>query len=55
VGELYIHLIGLPILLQENKLTKLGNIEIAHRHMNLEIGTKPRHSFSGNFFTASVA
>jgi hypothetical protein len=32
----------LPILLQENKWTDPGNIQIAHspRHMNVEIGTE---------------
>ncbi len=37
VSDLYIPLIGLPILLQENRWTKRGNtnIKIAHRHMNV--------------------
>ncbi len=39
VSDLYtIPLIGLPILLQENKWAERGNISIAHRHMNVEIG-----------------
>jgi hypothetical protein len=33
LGDLYIPQIGLPILLQEN-------MWIAHRHMNVEIGTE---------------
>jgi hypothetical protein len=40
VRDLYIPLIGLPILLQENRWADLGNIQIAHRHMNVEIGTE---------------
>ncbi len=40
VRDLYIPRIGLPILLQENMLTDPGNIWIAHRHMNEEIGTE---------------
>ncbi len=37
---IYISLIGLPKLLQENRWTVHGNILIAHRHMNVEIGTE---------------
>ncbi len=37
---LHISMIGLPILLQENMWTDPGNIKIAHRHMNVEIGTE---------------
>jgi hypothetical protein len=40
VRDLHISGIGLPILLQENMRTNPGNIEIAHRHMNVEIGTE---------------
>ncbi len=40
VRDLYISRIGLPILLQGNMWTDPGNIEIAHRHMNVEIGTE---------------
>ncbi len=29
--------------LQLNRQTDLGNIEIAHRHMNVEIGTEAEH------------
>ena len=39
VSDLYIPTIGLPILLQENRWTDRGNIQIAHRYMNVEIGT----------------
>jgi hypothetical protein len=39
VRILYITRIGLPILLQGNMWTNPGNILIAHRHMNVEIGT----------------
>jgi len=38
LSDLYIPMIGLPILLQEN-MTDSGNKEIAHRHMNVEVGT----------------
>jgi hypothetical protein len=37
--RLYIPGIGVPLLLQENMWTDPGNISIAHRHMNVEIGT----------------
>ncbi len=40
VGDLYIPLMGLPILLQENRWAERGNILIAHRHMIAEIGTE---------------
>ncbi len=40
VSDLYIPTIGLPILLQENRWNDLGNIQIAHRHMNVEIETE---------------
>ncbi len=40
VRDLYITRIGLAILLQGNMWTNPGNIEIAHRHMNAEIGTE---------------
>ncbi len=40
VRDLHISRIGLPILLQGNMWTNPGNIQIAHRHMNMEIGTE---------------
>ncbi len=38
VSDLYIPRIGLPIWLQQNMQTDPGNIYIAHRYMNVEIG-----------------
>jgi hypothetical protein len=38
VSDLYIPRIGLPIWLQQNRQADPGNIEIAHRYMNVEIG-----------------
>ncbi len=40
VRDLYISRIGLPILLQGNMWTDPGNIKIAYRHINKEIGTE---------------
>jgi hypothetical protein len=40
VRDLYISRIGLFILLQPNMRTDPGNIKIAHRHMNVGIGTE---------------
>ncbi len=40
VRELDIPTIGLPFLQQENRWIDLGDIKIAHRHMNVEIGTE---------------
>jgi hypothetical protein len=48
VSDLYIPRIGLHIVLQQNRHIDYGNILIVHRHMNAEIGTGPRNSFSGN-------
>jgi hypothetical protein len=38
--RLYIPTIGVPFLLQENMWTYPGDISIAHRNMNVEIGTE---------------
>ncbi len=40
VSDLHIPLFGLSILLQENRWAERGNIQIAHRHMNVEIWTE---------------
>ncbi len=40
VSDLYIPKIGPHIFLQQNRQTDLGNIQIAHRHMNVEIGAE---------------
>ncbi len=40
VRDLHISKIDLPFLLQENMWTDPGNIHIAHKLMNVEIGTE---------------
>jgi hypothetical protein len=45
VSDLYIYTIGLPILLKENMWTRPGNIQIAHRLMNVEIETEETVQF----------
>ncbi len=37
---MYIAMVGLPFLLQENMWTDPWNLEIAHRHMYVEIRTE---------------
>ncbi len=44
VSNLYIPRIGPHIFLQQNRQTDRGNILIAHRHMNVESGTKAAQS-----------
>jgi hypothetical protein len=40
VSDLYVPRIGPHIFLQQKRQTDHGNLQIAHRHMNLEIGTE---------------
>ncbi len=40
VCDLYIPMISLPIQLQESMWIDPGNVQIDHRHMNVEIGTE---------------
>ncbi len=40
VSNLYIPTIGPPISLQQNRQTDRGNIQIAHRNINVGIGTE---------------
>jgi hypothetical protein len=40
VSDLYTPRIGPPILLQPKRQTDRGNIGIAHRYMNVKIGTE---------------
>jgi hypothetical protein len=42
VSDLYIPIIGMPILMQQYRWTDRGNIKIAHRYMCVEIGNWER-------------
>ncbi len=39
VSDLYIPRIGPHIFMQQKRQTDGGNMEIAHRHLNVEMGT----------------
>jgi hypothetical protein len=59
INSYYIATIDLPNLLQENMWTDPGNMQIAHRNMNAEIGTQavaiPRKGIHKWDFRYSVA
>ncbi len=49
VSDLYISMLGLPILLQENMWTDPGNILYKSLKDHMNVGLRPRNSFIGKY------